>query len=72
MDGSFKVDEGYSEETRSLDDGDSTMGMEPRPASSIGLLPSPLLALQNAVMSLNETQRSGTFSDGASRDVMVF
>ena len=60
MDGSFRLDEGYSEDTRSLDDADSTMGIEPRPSSDIGQIPSPLLALQNAVMALNEAQRSGS------------
>ena len=60
MDSSFRLDEGFSEDTRSLDDGDSTMGLEPRQDSSINLVSSPLAALQNAVMALDESQRSGT------------
>ena len=55
---SFRLDEGYSEDTRSLDDGDSAMGLELR-NSTANLLEDPLVALQNAVMSLDECQRSG-------------
>ena len=59
-DTSFRLDEGYAEDTRSIDDGDSAMGLEPRNSSTANLLDNPLLALHNAVMSLDERQRSGT------------
>ena len=59
MDPSFRVDEGFSEDTRSLDDADSAMGLEPKQISNVSLVPSPLTALQNAVMALDESQRSG-------------
>jgi hypothetical protein len=61
METSYKGDEGYSEDTRSLDDGDSTMGVEPRAGAASGLLPSALVALQNAIMALDEGQRSGGY-----------
>ena len=56
-DASYRLDEGYSEDTRSLDDGDSAMGLEPRTSSEANLLDT----LQNAVLSLDERQRSGSF-----------
>ena len=59
IDASFKLDEGYSEDTRSLADDDSAMGMEPRTAGSPNLMPNPLAALENAVAALDEAQRSG-------------
>ena len=61
MDPSFRVDEGFSEDTRSLDDGDSAMGLEPRQNSSIHLVSNPLTALQNAVLAFDESQRSGEY-----------
>ena len=59
MDTNFKLDEGYSEDSRSVDDGDSAMGLEPRNNSQVNLLSNPLTAIQNAVMALDESQRSG-------------
>ena len=59
VDAAFKVDEGYSEETRSMDSGDSAMGLEPRNSGSLSLQPDPLAALHNAVAALDEPQRSG-------------
>ena len=56
---SFKIDEGFVDDTRSLDDGDSTMGLEPRSVEPIGILPDPLVTLSQAIMSLSESQRSG-------------
>ncbi|MCJ1391489.1 hypothetical protein MMC18_004353 [Xylographa bjoerkii] len=54
----FKLDEGYSEETRSQDDGDSTMGAEPRSSNPIVTSLSPLVGLPDAVMALTEAERS--------------
>ncbi|MCJ1402247.1 hypothetical protein MMC11_005467 [Xylographa trunciseda] len=54
----FKLDEGYSEETRSQDDGDSTMGAEPRSSDPIAASLSPLVGLPDAVMALTEAERS--------------
>ena len=59
VDASFKVDEGYSEETRSMDDGDSAMEMEPRNMESHKILQDPLAALYDAVAALDDPQRSG-------------
>ena len=56
---SFRLDEGYSEDTRSIDDGDSAMGLEPRNNSTSSLIEEPLVTLHKAVMSLDERQRSG-------------
>ena len=55
----FKLDEGYSEETRSLDDGDSTLGAEPGNSEPIATSLSPLMGLSDAVMALTEVERSG-------------
>lgn len=56
--GPFKGDEGFSEDARSQDDGDSTMGVEPcfpsQPAAQ-----DPLQALYEAILGLSEGQRSG-------------
>ena len=54
-DASFRLDEGYSEDTRSLDDGDSAMGLEPRPSSAATVMET----LHNIALSLDERQRSG-------------
>jgi hypothetical protein len=57
----FKGDEGYSEDARSLDDGDSTMGVEPRfPPQPVVV--DPIQAVFDAVLSLDETQRTGRSS----------
>jgi hypothetical protein len=57
--GSFKMDEGYSEETRSQYDGDSSMGVDSRTDILGPMTMHPLTALQNVVMSLGESERSG-------------
>ena len=55
----FKVDEGYSEDTRSQDEGDTPMGIEPRVEEMMGMVMPPLAGLSDAVMTLNEAERSG-------------
>ena len=55
----FKLDEGYSEETRSQDDGDSTLGTELGNGDPIATSLSPLVGLSDAVMALTEAERSG-------------
>ena len=55
----FRLDEGYSEETRSQDDDDSTMGTEPGGSGPIATSLSPLAGLPDAVMALTEAERSG-------------
>ena len=57
----FKLDEGYSEETRSQYDGDSSMGIEPRGG---GVPSTPLASLTvspDVVMSMSEAERSGKY-----------
>ena len=56
---SFRLDEGFVDETRSLDDGDSAMELEPRTSDPPRISHDPLVTLHNAVMSLSEPQRSG-------------
>lgn len=59
VDPSFKVDEGYSEETRSQDDGDSPMRLDPG-SNEMKVMPGPMVAsLPEGIMALNEAQRSG-------------
>ena len=56
MDTSYKIDEGYSEETRSQDEMDSPMRLEP---SAEGMAPTSVrLAMEN-IMSLGEEDKSG-------------
>ena len=57
MDTSYKIDEGYSEETRSQDDLDSPMRLEP----NTELLPSTMRLAMDSIMSLNEDEKSGKF-----------
>lgn len=61
MDISYKLDEGYSEDTRSQDGLESPMGMDP---SAEGLLSSQIMsttALSSAVMALTEAEKAGMF-----------
>lgn len=59
LDPSFKVDEGYSEETRSQDDVDSPMRLDPG-NNEMKMTPVPMIAsLPEGVMALNEAERSG-------------
>lgn len=54
IDPSFKVDEGYSEETRSQDDVDSAMRLDIA-------IPAPMVVgLPEGIMALSEAERSGT------------
>ena len=55
----FKLDEGYSEETRSQYDGDSSMGIEPRGGGSLGVPLASLTVSPDVVMSMSEAERSG-------------
>ena len=57
VDTSYKIDEGYSEETRSQDDLDSTMRLE---SSADEMLPNPLRLAMDSIMSLREEDKSGT------------
>lgn len=54
MDPSYKVDEGYSEDTRSQDDPDSPMRMEPEGDDML-----PTQTAFDAVMALSEGEKSG-------------
>lgn len=59
MDSSYKVDEGYSEETRSQDSIDSPTGME---QDGENLLQSQMMSatgLSTAVLSLSEAEKAG-------------
>lgn len=53
VDPSFRVDEGYSEETRSQDDVDSTMRLD------IAISASMVAGLPEGIMTLSEAERSG-------------
>lgn len=58
MDPSFKVDEGYSEDTRSQDGLESPMRVEA--AAPEQVMPAPVVAsLPEGIMALNEVERSG-------------
>ena len=60
IDSSFKIDEGYSEDTRSLDDVDSPMKLEPGVNETNGVsMPMAASSLSDGVMVLNEAERSG-------------
>ncbi len=59
MDSSFKVDEGYSEETRSQDDLDSPMRVESILDETVTVPMSVPPALPPAILALSEAERSG-------------
>jgi hypothetical protein len=61
----FKVDEGYSEDTRSQDDVDSPIRFDGMTADTA--MPMQMLAgLPEGIMALNEAERSGMFAKFAS------
>lgn len=58
----FKLDEGYSEETRSLSDGDLLMRVDAK-AEELGAPENiPVIPLPGWIVDLGETQRKGTNS----------
>lgn len=59
MQPSFKLDEGYSEETRSQTGSDEAMEPEPTAGTTAGLVPAPYVGLPDWIMALGEDQRSG-------------
>ena len=59
MDSAFKLDEGYSEETRSDNDLDSPMRLEPVPDEAVAVPMSAPPALPPAILALSEAERSG-------------
>ena len=59
MEAVFKVDEGYSEDGRSLDGGDLIMGDESRTSEVMGMSFPSLAGLPDVVLTLNEAERSG-------------
>ena len=60
MEPPYKVDEGYSEDTRSQDDLDSPMGMEPGSEPLLQTHVLSLAGLSAAVMNLSEIEKAGT------------
>ncbi len=62
MDSSFKLDEGYSEETRSQDDSDSPMRFESVSDETVSVPLNAPPALPPAILALSEAERSGMLS----------
>lgn len=56
VDTSYKIDEGYSEDTRSQDEIDSPMKLE----SGSSTVPSAIRLAMGSVLSLSEEDKSGT------------
>lgn len=56
MDLSYRIDEGYSEETRSQDDPESPMRLE---ANTEDMLPTSLRLAMDTIMSLEERDKCG-------------
>ena len=56
MDMSYRIDEGYSEETRSQDDLESPMRLE---ANTEDMLPTSLRLAMDTIMSLEESDKCG-------------
>jgi len=56
MDTSYKIDEGYSEETRSQDELDSPMRLDP---SAEGMVFTSMRLAMDSIMSLSEEGKSG-------------
>ena len=59
MDCTFKLDEGYSEETRSENDLDSPMRLETIPDEAVAVPVNASPALPPAILALSEAERSG-------------
>lgn len=59
MEPSYKVDEGYSEETRSQEEMDETMRMDPGDESAVFGPYSSGAGLQDTVLALGENERRG-------------
>ena len=57
MDTSYKIDEGYSEETRSQDEVDSPMRLE---SNDEGMATTAMRLAMDSIMSLGEDDKSGT------------
>ncbi len=69
MESSYKMDEGYSEDTRSQDGLDSPIGMDP---GGENLLQSQLMSatgLPAAVLALSEAEKAGMFTSACSLQV---
>lgn len=62
MDTSFKVDEGYSEETRSQDGSNTPSDLDLTRADMASAAISSMARLPQSVLTLNEAQRSGTIA----------
>ncbi|KAL8666096.1 MAG: hypothetical protein Q9168_007565 [Polycauliona sp. 1 TL-2023] len=60
MDSSSKIDEGYSEDTRSQDGADSPMRMDSVGDASLQQSWSSTAGVSHQIMSLGEAERSGT------------
>ena len=58
-DSSFKVDEGYSEDTRSQDDNESPMKIEPGAEEMVPIQVPMVGGLPQEIMALSEVERSG-------------
>lgn len=61
VDPSFKVDEGYSEDSRSLDDHDFPIKLETNTVEAAIPLPT-MASLPEGIMALSESERSGNSS----------
>ena len=67
MDTSFKVDEGYSEETRSQDGSNTPSDLDLARGDMASAAISSMARLPESVLSLNEAQRSGTIAQSTLR-----
>ena len=59
MEAPFKLDEGYSEETRSQEEDDSPLRMDTAAGEVLSLAVPPMTALSDGVLALSEAERSG-------------
>ena len=59
MDATLKIDEGYSEDTRSQDDTDSPMRMDSMGDGALSQTWSSAAGVPHQIMSLSEAERSG-------------
>lgn len=72
IDSSFKVDEGYSEDTRSQDDMDSpNIKLEIRASDAIMAVPM-MAGLPDGIMALSEAERSGRIFHRPLNSIAIF
>ena len=68
---SFKLDEGYCDDTKSQDYADSSMILTPPPETNTALTVLSLADLSRMVFSMSEAERSGTIPSRLLQELLI-